>query len=124
MLSVYWCSVNFAGEENDDCPVPLGRITWGVGIRYWPLGSLNCSNFSEIGLIFDPSRATATPPCCPLLPPNSAPSAAADRSLVRGGRNTDADPAVDSPLRCCVPWYEPKKNVLSFLIGPPKTNPY
>src|SRR5262249_46257536 len=94
----------------------------------------SCSIFSAAGLIFDPSHATCTPPAnvryldCvagSLFPgQNCEPIVACERSFVSGGRMTVDNEAVGSrPFTCRVPWYEPKKNSLFRLMGPPSVPP-
>src|ERR1700730_4168860 len=84
--------------------------------------------------MLEPSHATCTPPANVMYADcravalfagqNCEPIVATERSLVNGGRITVDKEAVGStPLTCRVSWYEPKKNILSFFIGPPIVPP-
>src|SRR3981189_2192587 len=84
--------------------------------------------------MFEPSQATCTPPAnvkyagfaagVLFAGQNCARMVAAERSSVSGGRMIVDNEAVgSSPFTCLVPWYEPKKNNLSRLMGPPKVPP-
>jgi hypothetical protein len=100
----------------------------GVGIRKEPSGNLKFNNAIATGLMLDPSGATAIPPNPPFMPPNNRPIAEADLSFVKAGSIKLALHAILAcpaarPLRWWVPWYEPKTNNLSFLIGPPSASP-
>src|SRR3954468_12705155 len=73
--------------------------------------------------MFEPSRATGTPPNTPTWPPYNRPRVAAVRSP-SNGRNVLRVAAPATPLSCFVPWYERKKNAFFPTSGPPRLPPY
>ena len=79
MFATIWFSVNVAGSESAENPVPFGSTICGSGMTYCPFGSFAFRTLSAIGLMFDPSGAI-TDGGRPLLPP--APEGVADPTVV------------------------------------------
>src|SRR5687768_10177081 len=91
------------------------------GIKKEPSGNLALSSAREIGLI----TLKLTAPClgsqmsaAKLLMP------ASDRSSVSAlGNSTVLLASSTNDVSACVRWYDPKKNVLLLMIGPPMVPP-
>src|ERR1041385_3063247 len=96
-----WSLSNLAGTLKEENPWSasdwVGVTVCGVGIAYCPFGSFRLSKAKACGEMLEPSAATATPPCAPARPLNNLPSAARERSLVKGGEKKLLTPPPPTP---------------------------